>query len=401
MKVAYCLFKDQFQHIKPVEKAAKGLIKFVYDSDWKANKIKELRPDIILGINEYHYAIAECYHAASELNIPTLTLQDGVLEWRYLFDNPMFNGNKFGVPLHLPIIADKYACIGSWWLGLIAAMGNEDKVELTGMPKMDSICDRNLVQDYNTSSSKKILIMTAAKPWFEAAQKHIMLKMLHDLKSYFKQRPDIEVIWRVTKDIDKELNIVGVFHQKESQELVAQLADCDAVISTTSTAMLETLLMGKPLARLDYFNTPTLFPSVWSITHHDQINNTINSLLHPKSEQLFWQEVIKKQVISHLGVAANRVVELMHRMIDYRIEHPYAKLPPYMLESTVYNGDATQSAIRFLYPQRESLVNTDVHWLRAKLARLERENELLKMEVARKSIGGLLLSLYNKLNQRL
>lgn len=397
MKVAYCLFKDQFQHIQPVEKACENTIKFIYDAEWNFPKIKELNPDIVVSINEHHLKIAECYEQAQQLNIPTLTLQDGVLEWRYLFENPMFSGNDSGIPLHQPIIADKYACIGPWWAHLIAAMGNKDKVEVTGMPKMDGIENQIATSNKKNTGAKTIMVMTAAKPWFEEVQKPTIITMLQDLKTYFDSRKDINVIWRVTKLLDKDLKVEGAFNKKESTELLTQLNKCDAVISTVSTAMIETLLMGKPLAKLDYFNSPSMFPTVWSITHRDQIDQTVNSLLSTKQEQCFTQELFKYQVISHIGNASKMVADLMLKMIEYKQTNPDKKLPSNMLQHA--SAFDNPSSLPQVYPDRQALIHQDIDWLKAKLVRLEWENQLLKQEASKFRLSKLLVSLYHKIQK--
>lgn len=401
MKIAYCLFRDQFQHIKPVEQWCHNKVRFIYDDVWNPESIINVKPDIVIGINEYHLKIAECYKVANELGIPTLTIQDGVLEWRYLFENPMFSGSEFGVPLHFPIIADKYACIGPWWKSLIAAMGNVEKVELTGMPKMDLLENHSIPFARKSVLPKKILVMTAAKPWFTDKQKDIVFRMLADLKSYFEKRDDIETVWRVTKDLDKDLRVKGAFIQKESIELATQLNACDAVISTTSTAMIETLLMGKPLAKIDYFNSPPLFPTVWSITAQNHIEDTINSLLAPTPEQCYWQEVFKNQVLSPIGFGAIKVGELILKMIHFKEANPFKMLPVNMLDDNYELPESNRITAELLYPKRQSLKTHDFEWLRRRLIRLERENNLLQEEVSQRKIGSLLLKLYNKIKTKL
>ncbi|GCD77346.1 hypothetical protein JCM31826_08280 [Thermaurantimonas aggregans] len=394
MYKALCLFRDQFMHIKPVEEVSRGKINFIYDSEWKADNISRLKPDIVIGINEHHLEIAKCYEVANKMNIPTLTIQDGVLEWRYMFENPMFDGDKLGIPLHRPILANKYACIGTWWASLISAMGNANKVEVTGMPKMDTIDVQAAHCSVIRGDKKKIMVITAAKPWFEDNQKKIVLSMLTDLKDYFDKQKNIEVVWRITKALEKEINVTTAFQNKETSEIAAQIEKCDAVISTISTSMIEVLLKGKPLARIDYFNTPCLFPTVWNITNPSQIDDTIRSLLNPKPQQLYLQEIFKMQVISNLGNASERVSELILKMIDFNKKNSSIDFPSNLVGIPIINMNKVNMT---LSDRRESLMFDDINWLKAKLVRLEWENYKLKKENAQKRFINIIYKLYNKL----
>jgi len=395
---ALCLFRDQFSHIYPVEEFLKDKVKFTYSSSWQPNEIDELRPNIVIGINEHHSEIANCYEAAAKLNIPTLTLQDGILEWRYLFENPMHDGNSFGVPLYTPVIADKLACIGNWWAHLIGAMGNHDKVEVTGMPKMDVLSKTVEVKMTPRSGERrKVLIVTAAKPWFNDDQKRVVLAMLSNLVEYFDANKDIEPIWRITKGLDKEIGINNSYHQKDSTELAELIVKSDAVISTISTAMVETLILGKPLAKLDYFNTPNVFPTVWNITHKGQIHEVVSSLLSNSNKRLYWQEILKNVIIANVGQGAKKVADLILAMIEFRSANPLLKFPSEMLKSS--HASALSNAVDFM--NRKTLQHNDIDWLKARVMRLERENAVMKAELKQRSMGGILLNAYGKIKKRL
>ncbi|MEM0448037.1 MAG: hypothetical protein QXT71_05760 [Thermoplasmata archaeon] len=159
--------------------------------------------------------------------------------------------------------------------------------------------------------------------------------------------------------------------------------------------MIEVILNGKPLAKIDYFNTPPIFPTVWNITHPSQINDTVNSILNPTPEQCYWQEILKSQVIANIGSAAKRTGELIIKMIEFKKSNPNHEFPPNILGSKFFYPKVEND----LYAKRETIANNDIKWLKAKLIRLEWENKKLKEENSRKNLTNLLISLYNKIKK--
>src|SRR5690606_26345251 len=120
-------------------------------------------PDILVCVNDFPYEIMRCIDAARAANIPSLVLQDGILEWRCQYENPTF-GFGGGAPQHQPVIADKIACIGHQSARQIAAWGNAHKVVVTGMPRMDYLLDYEVTPP--SHPAKRLLVMTAKKPGF-------------------------------------------------------------------------------------------------------------------------------------------------------------------------------------------------------------------------------------------
>lgn len=397
---ALCLFRDQFNHIKPVEEALRGKVEFKYDDIWDSRLIIGTKPDIVIGINEYHLKIAECYFRSRQLNIPSLTLQDGIMEWRHVFENPLYNGNEHGVPLYHPVIADKIACIGPIWYNFIKELGNEKKVELTGMPKMDILGNRP------TSSAKKqvkkILILTSAKPWFYDDQKPVIIQMLSDLKEFFMGHNNYIPIWRVTKHLDRELGLINHFAHKDTLELKELLNDCDAVISTISTAMIESMLCGKPVARIDYFNNPALFPTVWNITDKNQIEDQVLKLANPSQMECWLQDVYKNQVILATSHASKNVAELILLMISFSKSNSISDMPADMYRWLPDdNLIQVPPSLSEFYPARNVYQTDNIDELRNKLIRAELEISTLNNQLARSSLSVMIMRKFKTLKTKL
>ena len=392
MYKALCLFRDQYAHIKPVEEALIGKVQFVYDAIWNEEIIEIENPDIVIGINEFHIEIAKCYEKASEKNIPTLTLQDGILEWRFMFQNELYDGNKTGVPMHHPVLADKYACIGLSLANMIASLGNEHRVEIVGMPKLDHIVPKALKP--NSEEKRKILIITAAKPFFNEAQKQVVINMLRDLQRYFNQHSHYEVAWRITKLLDKELNVTSTFETKSTSEIVDQINEADIIISTSSTAILEAMRCGKPVAKIDYFNLPEMLQTVWNIRHHDDISTVLNQMSELNKQECWFQNYLLNMQCLNDTNASKRVGELILKMIALKKE---SNKP---LPSKLISVDQNELLFQFpsdFYPNREVFNQSETEWLKAKLTRLELRNSLLNKQLQKRGIGHMLVTMYSKI----
>jgi hypothetical protein len=391
---ALCLFKDQFAHIKPVELTLNSKVEFVYDEVWDEKIIDEINPDIVIGINEFHIEIARCYQKAQKKNIPTLTIQDGILEWRFMFQNELYSGNEFGVPMHHPILADKYACLGFSLASIIASLGNAHRVEIIGMPKLDTLTP--IALQPGKTQKKKVLIITAAKPWFDDAQKIVVLNMLYDLKEYFNQQPTYEVTWRITKLLDKELSVQTSFESKSTTEIVDQIREADLIISTTSTAIIEAMRCGKPVAKIDYFNLPDMLQTVWNIKHKNDIELVLQQMSNPSPQHCWYQNFLLNTHCINDANAAERMAELILAMIDFRKK-----------SNTIFPSNMSsvkQDSLSFFYPlnfyaDREVIQNQDLHWLQTKLIRLELRNSLLQKQLQKRGLGYFILKSYSKILQ--
>ena len=398
--LALCLFRDQLAHIKPIEQALNGKVDFVYDKDWNEEKIRELLPDIVIGINEYHLDMIKCYQTAKELGIPTLTIQDGILEWRFMFENDLYKGNETGVPMHHPIIADKYACIGLLMAHHIAQLGNAQKVEITGMPKLDDIGNHKIEQKPKPKLLKKILIITSSKPWFDDEQKITLLQSLHDLKSFFDKNTQYEPNWRITKGLELELGVSTSFNKKETAEIKDQINECDAVITTTSTTIIESMLLGKPVATLDYFNRPVLTPTVWNIRQKSDIKTTLDSIQSNDGNKNWMQEDIKNQLIRTDKPASLVVADLIVSMIDFRKNNLKTEFPMNMTNWDYFlNGSFENPEKASLYINREVFNSTEINWLQVRLARAERENEAMRKQLNKRTFGHIAITAYGKLKK--
>ena len=258
----WCLLRDQFAHVKPVEEFLGDRAAFVCDSSWDPSLMLGGAPDVVICVNDVHYDVCRCLDAAREVGIPSIVLQDGILEWRCQYENPRL-GAGGGAPQHQPALADKIACIGPSSVRHIASWGNANKVEMTGMPRLDSLLAGNVPERRRPGS--RLLVMTAKKPGFTDEQVRITLRSLTDLKNHLDSLKGVRVTWRLTNDLAARIGVENRLTSLEGGELAEQLSLVDAVITTPSTAMLEAMILDRPVGCLDYHNTPRFVPPAWAI----------------------------------------------------------------------------------------------------------------------------------------
>lgn len=375
----WCLVKDQHAHIRPVEDWLRELAEFTYDDQWNPQDLIEARPDIVLCVNDYPYDVVRCLDAARLAGIPSLTLQDGILEWRCQFENPLF-GAGGGAPQHQPVIADKIACIGSQSARQIASWGNADKVEITGMPRLDALLKRKPKEVRRPGNC--LLVMTAKNPGFTAAQRDVTIRSLIELKEHLDTLRDLEVLWRVSRVVAEALRVDNQMTEVSTMDLAGVVERADAVVSTFSTAMAEAMLLGRPVAVLDYHNVPRLVPTAWAISSREQIVPVIQELREPCASKMVYQQACLDDTLRHDGAAAGHLVTLMHRMIEEArcARQLPVRFPPHLLGDSISGNGCHALPLAELYPKSAVFAERDVEALQVRLARAENENARLKAE---------------------
>lgn len=379
MKV-WCLLRDQFAHINPVETALGNRAGFIYDSAWDPKEMLANRPDIVLCVNDYPNDVAHCIDAARHAGIPSLVLQDGILEWRCQYQNPLF-GMGGGAPQHQPVLADKIACIGHQSVRQIAAWGNAGKVELTGMPRLDYLARREFPAYARPGC--RLLVMTAKNPGFTPEQTRTTIQSLHDLKRHLEAVPRVKVFWRVAKSVAAEMAIDNQLNEISSLELTTLLEQVDAVVTTPSTAMLEAMLAGRPVAALDYHGAPRFVPTAWTISAREHIYPVISELLQPPASKMAFQQDCLADNLRADGHAAERVGSLLLKMVEAaKMNTGGTQFPPDMLEQRRTYHFFMRPTLASLYPEQPVFQETELEKLQVRLARSDNENARLKVENA-------------------
>ena len=261
------------------------------------------RGDLAIFFSEHFDRFRSAITELKTRKCATLYAIDGILEWRNAWEN---RSDEPACPWTMrPVLCDKVACIGKSQVRVLDGWGNINKTELVGLPRLDHIKHSSrggeLFEEEPAKTKQKepgkILIMTAKFPGFTDEQIENARRALTDLKDWFSRNPEIdgraiEPIWRLTRGLDEELGVDNRVSDFTGKELGEVLQQVDAVITTPSTAMLEAMLTGVPVAILEYNQCPHLVPAAWQITGKDQIDVVIRELIDPHHRRMLWQETL-------------------------------------------------------------------------------------------------------------
>ena len=384
----WCLLRDQFAHVNPVEEFLGDRAEFIHDSSWEPRRMLSASPDLVLCVNDVHYGVARCLDAARTAGIPSLVMQDGILEWRCQYENPRL-GAGGGAPQHQPVLADKIACIGPSSARHIASWGNVSKVEVTGMPRLDYLLRRERPPKRRPGS--RLLVMTAKKPGFTEHQTRLTLGSLSGLKEYLLSRAEIEVVWRLTKDLSSQLGVENQLKSLEGSELADLLAQVDGMITTPSTAMLEGMIVDRPVACLDYHNAPRFVPTAWTISAPTHIAGVVTEMMAPPAAKMAFQRECLLDCLSWPSPASPRVAELIVGMAaaarDARRQGHRPHLPAGMLVLTHPTSEERLAPLAEVYPGSKVFQDNDIQSLQVRLARAENENLCLTRQQSQRGIG--------------
>ncbi len=256
-------------------------------------------------------------------NVATLYAIDGILEWRNAWEN---DPDEPACPWTMrPVLSHKVACIGPSQARVLCAWGNASKVELIGLPRFDRYTNLDAPQGKSGGGRCRILVTTAKCPGFTAKQRQLIKQSLLDVKRWHEciaaeDPSQIELVWRLTGELPRELGVENQLVETTGRDLADTLKQVDMVITTPSTVQLEAMLFGKPMAILDYSNSPRYVDAAWRITHSEQIDAEIRLMQSASARRMFYQAMLLEDALLVDGGAAQRMVHLIQGMLNQAAE---------------------------------------------------------------------------------
>jgi hypothetical protein len=232
--------------------------------------------------------------------------------------------------------------------------------------------------------------MTAKNPGFTPEQRAVTLRSLRDVKSVLDGRRDLEVTWRIGRSLAETLGVETEFQAAASEELVAILERVDAVITTPSTALLEAMLSGRPVAALDYHNVPRFVATAWTISAAEQIAPVLAELLDAPARKMAFQRMCLRDSLECDGPSAPRVARLIGDLVAVARKLPATapfRFPANLLGTPIATVRAAPPSLDELYPGQEVFANRDVRELQIRLARANKENERLRQALRERSLA--------------
>ena len=294
------------------------------EADYRPEAVAAHQPDLVISFEASNCQRGLCIAEMARRQIATLQIMDGIPEWRNTWTR---RDLPYQRPLNQPVLAHKVACLGRADARLYESWGNVGKCEVVGVPRFDALIEKakSLRIAPVIDRPLRLLVMTARTPGFNKDEIEITYKSLVDLKDLLSNLTNIQVVWRITKGLHKRLQVENTFTEATGRELNELLQEMDAVITTPSTAMLEAMLFGLPVALLDYHNCPTYIPAAWHIKCPSQIASIIDFLRNPPLEYMLHQQFLLQDALECRTSAMPRMVRLIEEMI--RIKRNYQVNP--------------------------------------------------------------------------
>jgi len=272
--------------------------------------------DLVVGADTYNEPWVTLLRKAVDAGIPTLILADGILEYRNTWEHPQILPGA----IFQPVLGHKLACLGRSQARFVESWGNPTQCEVVGSPRFDRYAGQRR-RERPAGAPFRIIVMTALTPYFTEEQHKLVLQSLRDLKAAFARGVKVgdvrvEPVWRLTKGLDQEIGVDSVVTDLTGRQLAEVLQNVDAVITTPSTSMLEAMLLGLPVAALDYTNVPAYVQPAWRIGAAAHIAPTIAELVNPPAPKMLFQETTLHDALECATPAAPRLLRLAARMIE-------------------------------------------------------------------------------------
>ncbi len=345
----------------------------VVETERTASKLAGHDPDLVIAFDEHDCELGMLIGEMSRRGIATLQIMDGILEWRRTWQYPTSAQKR---PLNQPALAHKVACLGRADARIMESWGNVGKCEIVGSPRFDHLVRAKRDSRIGPVSGRplRLLVMTAKTPGFTPEQIETTYRSLADIRDDLGGRTDIEIVWRLTQNIHEKLGIHNIVRDVTGGELHEMLRQVDAVVTTPSTALLESMLCGLPTALLDYHNCPHYVSAAWQITCKTQIDSVIENLRTPPLERMLYQDYCLHEALACATPALPRMTRLIDEMVRIRQRakasgNPVLNFPHRILDDPEehISWPNANFNLQTLYPHHPVFGRSDVTVMQAEL----------------------------------
>jgi hypothetical protein len=348
--------------------------------------------DLAMVSDEFHSLITNQLVKLRTAGVPVLHVVDGITEWRNTWENPRSARQEDGMPLFQPILSDKIACFGRAQARILESWGNLGKCEIVGAPRLDHLLGRQ-PRRRGDQEPARLLIMTARTPGFTPQQVERCCQSLVDLYGAIERfnrdthKPHLEPVWRVADEAQERLKREYGLKVSTNGTLSDVLETVDAVVTTPSTVMLESMLQGVPVALLDYHNCPHYVPAAWTITTREHMPQVLSELVRPPVAKLVWQDTILHDNLECRTPATPRLVQLVEQMVDRcrqcRRDGVAVTFPGRLLPDDLAGHHLPEERydLRRLYPEHPVFSQLELAETQAALGHAHRQLRLLAQEL--------------------
>jgi hypothetical protein len=239
--------------------------------------------------------------AARRAGIPSVYVMDGVVEWSYVWNNQSYIRPEG--TFQQPLFADYLCVLGRRPARYLASLGHGERIRIVGLPRLAPLAAAHAPV---VSGGRRVLVATARTFGHNVEQKVAVRRALRDLRDWFAANPLVEPVWRIAQEVAAEIELVP----QVQGSFAEALAECGACISFTSTALLEAMRAGLPVAQIDYRAVPILVETAWTIHSAEQIPAVVQELLHPPANKLAYQNFCMGEELEE-GDASEKLAEVL------------------------------------------------------------------------------------------
>lgn len=395
------LIQGQRHHLEPVEALLDA--PFIFEERWTPDIVEAVNPILLIVMGDDHYQIYQCVKVAQERGIPTLSVMDGIIEWRTVWERPRYGagGNSLAKQL---IVTDKIACLGYASARLLASWGAVNQCEIVGAPRLDPLFTSPYEKRRREEGRPlRLLVVTAKTPAFTPEHHRDVYQGLSDLRDVLAADPRWQVVWRLTGGLDYELGLDTQVSDLTGKEMRVVLSEVDAIISTPSTTLLEGMALNLPTALLDYGNRPMFNPAAWCITSRDHIKSVLDSMYQPDPRYMVWQEHLLRDQLAAHGYATERFAELIRAMSEIgrrRQSGETVPIPERILSTPAENDLAPcdRFVLSDLYPEHPVFGRKSLAGIQRELQALYDENKQLRRQIEANSISKFIMRNIRKIS---
>jgi hypothetical protein len=293
----------------------------VIDSIWREEIIIKIRPDILVTFDEHYCELALCVIKAKNLGIPTVLVRDGIIESRMLKHESC---DQYKRNLEDVFLSDLVLCLGKNDKAIIDSWGNFGKSIDLGSPRIDAIVEKYGYLNKQTNETikckkTKLLVLSAKKPYFNELERNITIESFKSLISELKHFEDVEVMWRISPDLAKDLKVHGnSFSDFSGKSLHSIISNVDMVITTPSTSIIEAMMFGVPVGVIDFHLEKQLYKAVWRFSDSSAIKPIITQMMNPSIEQVQLQNKYLLEQISNIGNSKNILKEVLEKVLQVK-----------------------------------------------------------------------------------
>jgi len=278
--------------------------------------------------------IALAMQRAKDAGVPSLTIQDGIIEYEHCW--------KKRSDRYRPLLTDLIAVFGNFTKQILISWGvPENKIHIVGCPRFDLYSTLRQIGP----SKPRILLTCANTPYVDDNTKEqfreSFIEVAKELEvsgmSFFvrlNKRKTLDLFTKESIIINKQRpnqHAMAKFIGSASSAALASIMKrlrpnlftiaqdikhASAVITQISTVGLEAMAMGRPVAILNYSGETVYHRTPWEIRSRQHIKTVIQELLNPPPAKMLFQEQLFSEYVYCDGFASKRIADMINHMVE-------------------------------------------------------------------------------------